>query len=37
MFICMFFSWAPNHYAIEAIGHCIRSSFRGLYHYYDAM
>jgi len=29
MFICMFFSWAPNHYAIAAIGHCIRSSFRG--------
>jgi len=33
----MFFSCAPNHYDIEAIGHCIRSSFRGLYNHYDAM
>jgi len=31
MFICMFFSQTPNHYAIETIGHCIRSSFRGPY------
>ncbi|KAK7335171.1 hypothetical protein VNO80_26947 [Phaseolus coccineus] len=29
--------WTPNHYAIEAIGHCIRSQFRGPYHHYDAM
>jgi len=37
MFICMFFSWAPNYFAIEAIEHCIKSSFRGPYHHYDAM
>jgi len=28
-YTCMVFSWIPNHYAIEAIGHYIRSSFRG--------
>ena len=37
MFICMFFSWAPNYFAIEAIEHCIKSSFRGPYHHYDAI
>ncbi|KAK8470354.1 hypothetical protein PHAVU_004G119050 [Phaseolus vulgaris] len=29
--------WTPNHFASEAIGHCIRSQFRGPYHHYDAM
>jgi len=33
--IYIFFSWTPKHYAIEGIGHCIRSSFKGHYHYYD--
>ena len=33
----MFFSWTPNHYAFEAIGYYIRSSFRGLYDHYNAM
>ncbi|XP_068495492.1 uncharacterized protein [Phaseolus vulgaris] len=29
--------WTPNHHAIEAIGHAIRSQFRGPYHHYEAM
>ena len=37
MFICMFFSWIQNHHVIEAIGHCIRLSFKGSYHHYDVM
>jgi len=27
----------PNQYVSDAIGHCIRSQFRGPYHHYDAM
>ena len=27
----------PNHYASDAIGHCICSQFIGPYHHYDAM
>jgi len=37
MFIYMYFSWTTNHYAIKAIKHDIKSSFRGSYHHYDAM
>ncbi|XP_068501886.1 uncharacterized protein [Phaseolus vulgaris] len=36
LFVCIC-SWTPNHFASEAIGHCIRSQFRGPYHHYDVM
>ncbi|XP_027904285.1 uncharacterized protein LOC114164025 isoform X2 [Vigna unguiculata] len=29
--------WTPNRYAVEAIGHAIRSQFGGPYHHYEAM
>ncbi|WVZ21389.1 hypothetical protein V8G54_008711 [Vigna mungo] len=29
--------WTPNRYAVEAIGHAIRSQFEGPYHHYEAM
>jgi len=35
--VCMFCSWTPNRYAVEAIGHAIRSQFGGPYHHYEAM
>ena len=35
--ICIFCSWTPNQHVVEAIKHCIRSSFRGSFYNYDAM
>jgi len=35
--IYMICRWTPNHYVIEAIGHAIRSQFRGPYNHYAAM
>ena len=33
--VCMFCRWTPNHCATKAIGHAIRSQFRGPYYHYD--